>query len=49
MTGNAEVMNLITTRLGNNGLTTAGTPVLRITGSGSGDSTYFVAGKIPQP
>jgi filamentous hemagglutinin family protein len=49
MTGNSEVMSSIATRLGNNGLTTAGTPVLRITGSGSGASTYFGAGTIPRP
>jgi hypothetical protein len=49
MTGNSDVMNSITTRLGNNGLTTAGTPVLRITGSGSGASTYIGAGTIPKP
>ena len=49
MTGNSDVINSITTRLGNNGLTTAGTPVLRITGSGSGASTYFGAGTIPPP
>jgi hypothetical protein len=49
MTGDSGVMNSITTRLGNNGLTTAGTPVLRITGSGGGASTYFGAGTIPPP
>ncbi len=49
MTGNADVMNSITTRLGNNGLTTAGTSTLRITGSGSGASTYIGAGTIPRP
>lgn len=49
MTGNADVMNSITTRLGNNGLTTGGTSTLRITGSGSGASTYIGAGTIPRP
>src|SRR5208283_3950340 len=49
MTVNGNVMNSIATRLGNNGLTSAGTPVLRITGSGSGASTYFGAGTIPRP
>jgi hypothetical protein len=36
MTANSEVMNSIAARLANNGLTSAGTPVLRITGSGRG-------------
>jgi hypothetical protein len=49
MTGNANVVNSITTRLGNNGLTTAGTSTLRITGSGTRASTYFGAGTIRRP
>ncbi|TAM81699.1 MAG: hypothetical protein EPN47_13255 [Acidobacteria bacterium] len=47
MTGNSDVVSSITTRLGDNGLTTAGTSALRITGSGSGASTYLGAGTIP--
>jgi hypothetical protein len=49
MTGNADVMNSIGARLGNNGLSSAGTSTLRITGSGSGASTYFGSGTIPPP
>jgi RHS repeat-associated protein len=49
MTGNENVVNSITSRLANNGLTSAGTSTLRITGSGSGASTYFGAGTVPRP
>ena len=49
MTGNAQAMNDMQVRLSNNGLTSAGTPVLRITGSGSGARTYICSGTIPRP
>lgn len=49
MTGSQNVVNSVTMRLSNNGLTTAGTPVIRITGSGSGASTYFGSGTIAPP
>jgi hypothetical protein len=49
MTGNSKVMADIAARLSDNGLTTAGTDVLRITGSGAKASTYFGAGTIPPP
>jgi RHS repeat-associated protein len=48
-TGNAEIVANITTRLANNGLTSAGTSTLRITGSGANASTYIGSGTIPLP
>jgi hypothetical protein len=49
MTGNQNVVNSVTMRLQNNGLTSAGTSTLRITGSGANASTYIGSGTIPQP
>jgi hypothetical protein len=49
VTGDAETVSDILARLNGNGLTTAGTPTLRITGSGSGASTYIGSGTIPPP
>jgi RHS repeat-associated protein len=45
----AELVNSIATRLANNRLTSAGTPVLRITGSGGNASTLSGSGTIPRP
>jgi hypothetical protein len=49
MTGNAALEADITQRLVNNGLTTAGTNTLRITGSGGKASTLIGHGTIPPP
>ena len=49
MSGNAQVMSDMATRLAGNQLTGAGTQVLRITGSGSGVSTNIGAGSVPRP
>jgi hypothetical protein len=49
MTGDADLVNEIIARLARNGLTTEGTPVLRMTGSGSGASTLFGTGTIAPP
>jgi RHS repeat-associated protein len=48
-TGDQNVVNTVTIRLQNNGLTSAGTPTLRITGSGANASTYVGSGTIPRP
>ncbi len=47
--GNAGIVNGVATRLANNGLTSAGTPVLRITGSGANASTLTGSGSIVRP
>jgi hypothetical protein len=47
MTDNADIVNEIEDRLARNGLDNSGTDVLRITGYGSGASTYIGAGSIP--
>ncbi len=49
MTANPSVMAEIEGCLAYNGLTTAGSSVIRITGAGSAASTYAGAGTVPMP